>query len=104
MMPLVLFAQKDSTKLSFKKYFLPTGVRVGTDVITLAKNIYDDSFSGWEANVDLDFYRYYLTLDYGNWGRLYKRDDGLRYSNNGNYFRAGVDVNFLAKDTAKNMF
>lgn len=97
------FAQKDTTKLSFKKYYVPTGVRVGTDVISLVRNSYDDSFTGWEANVDLDFYRYYLTLDYGNWGRSYERD-GLDYSNNGNYFRAGIDVNFLTKDPARNMF
>jgi hypothetical protein len=99
----VLFAQTDSTRLSFKKYYVPTGVRVGTDVIALSRNFYDDSFKGWEANVDLDFYRYYLALDYGNWARLYQKD-GLKYSNDGNYFRAGVDVNFLTKDPQRNMF
>jgi hypothetical protein len=97
-------AQKDTTRLSFKKYYIPTGIRVGTDAITLTRNAYDPSFSGWEANVDVDFYRYYVALDYGNWSRLYERGDGLRYENNGGYFRAGVDVNFLTRDPNRNMF
>jgi hypothetical protein len=102
--PATAFAQKDTTKLSFKKYYVPTGIRVGVDAISLARNFYDDSFKGWEANVDVDFYRYYLTVDYGSWERSYTREDGLSYTNDGNYFRAGVDVNFLTKDPARNMF
>jgi hypothetical protein len=104
LMPLAAFSQKDSTRLSFKTHYIPTGIRIGTDAISIARNFYDDSFSGWEANVDVDFYRYFLTIDYGHWGREYEREDRLRYSNNGNYWRVGVDVNFLTKDPARNMF
>jgi hypothetical protein len=100
---LIAFAQKDTTHLSFKTYYVPTGVRISTDLISFSRNFYDDSFSGWEANVDVDFYRYYLTIDYGNWARSYENEQ-LKYSNDGNYFRAGVDVNFLTKDAQRNMF
>ncbi len=101
--PLVGYGQRDTTKLSFKKYYVPTGIRVGTDVISLVQNQVDETFSGWEANLDVDFYRYYLAVDYGNWSRIYERD-GLSYLNDGNYFRAGVDVNFLTQDPDRNMF
>jgi hypothetical protein len=103
-LPFISFAQKDTTRLSFKKYYIPTGIRVGTDAISIARNFYDKSFTGWEANLDVDFYRYFLSIDYGHWGRLYEREDRMRYSNNGNYWRVGVDVNFLTKDPARNMF
>lgn len=103
--PLCAAAQRDSTKLSFKEYYLPTGVRIGTDIIPIVRNYSDKTFSGWEASVDVDFYRYFLTAEVGNWARLYHRpDEGLRYANDGNYFRVGIDVNFLKKDSARNMF
>jgi Domain of unknown function (DUF6048) len=83
--------------------FLPTGVRVGTDILALAKTSFDDTFDGWELNADVDFYRYYFAVDYGYWARDYVTDEGL-YSNGGDYVRLGVDVNFLKKDPDKNMF
>ena len=86
-----------------QKSFLPTGIRIGTDVLALAKSSFDDTFDGWELNADVDFYRYYFALDYGYWARDYVTDEGV-YSNGGDYVRLGVDVNFLKKDPDKNMF
>jgi len=83
--------------------FLPTGIRVGTDILALAKTSIDDTFDGWELNADVDFYRYYFAVDYGYWARDYATDEGI-YSNGGDYVRLGVDVNFLKKDPDKNMF
>jgi hypothetical protein len=106
-MPLLAAAQKkDSVKtdsLGAKKY-IPTGVRVGTDAISIYKSHAQNNFSGWEVNGDVDFDRYYLALDYGSWGRKYSGDSVGSYSNRGNYWRVGVDVNFLTKDPEKNMF
>ncbi len=90
-------------KDSVRNKFLPTGVRVGTDALALVRNTYDETFKGWEVNADVDFYRYYLTVDYGSWGRTYIQESSS-YSNNGNYFRIGADVNFLTKNADKNMF
>ena len=74
-------------------------------MISLAKSHYVSSFTGWEVNADVDFYRYYLTVDYGSWGRNYvQKNDSGAYANTGNYYRIGVDVNFLTKDPDKNMF
>ena len=86
-----------------KKDFIPTGIRVGTDVFALVKSTYDETFKGWELNADVDFYRYYLAVDYGYWGRTYISEDA-NYSNDGTYVRVGADVNFLKKDPDKNMF
>jgi hypothetical protein len=106
-MPLALLAQKaDSVKQktdTTRYRFRPTGIRFGTDVISLVKSRYVESFKGWEVNADIDFYRYYLTIDYGSWGRTYYPDGG-KYNNDGNYYRAGIDVNFLKKDPEKNMY
>jgi len=96
---MVLLAQE---KDSVRNKFLPTGIRVGTDVYALVRNTYDETFNGWELNADVDFYRY-LAVDYGSWGRTYVQDSSS-YSNNGNYFRIGADVNFLTKNPDKNMF
>jgi len=82
---------------------LPTGIRGGIDALALARNFYDESFNGWEINGDVDFYRYYLAVDYGYWARDFT-DNGNIYANDGTYFRVGVDVNFLTKDPEKNMF
>jgi hypothetical protein len=83
--------------------YLPTGIRIGTDVIALIKSNRQIDFNGWEVNADLDFNRYYLALDYGSWGRNFS-SDSASYSNDGKYWRVGVDVNFLLKDVDRNMF
>jgi hypothetical protein len=95
---------KDTVKVKKDpRRFIPTGVRVGTDALSIARNFYDNSFSGWEVDADVDFDRYYLALEYGTWSRNFN-GSGNVYDNDGNYFRAGIDVNFLTKDPEKNMF
>lgn len=91
--------EKDSVTL---KDFIPTGVRLGTDVLALIKSGYEDRFSGWEVNADVDFHRYFLAIDFGNWQRSIPYDQG-HYSNDGTYYRIGADMNFLTKDPYKNV-
>jgi hypothetical protein len=102
------FAQSSDTTVVVKKdtvknKFVPTGIRVGTDVIALIKSSTQDNFTGWEVNADVDFNRYYLNFDYGSWGRNFASDSAT-YQNEGRYWRLGVDVNFLLKDVERNMF
>ena len=103
------YAQKTDTDTSkhdadiVRNRFIPTGIRIGTDLISIAKTQYVKSFSGWEVNAEVDFYRYYLAMEYGSWGRTYYPVNG-QYTNDGNYFRVGVDVNFLKNDPDKNVF
>jgi hypothetical protein len=82
---------------------MPTGIRVGMDLISLIRTQTDESFKGYEVNADVDFYRYYLTAELGHWER-YVKDTENDYSNNGDYWRVGADVNFLKNDPDKNMF
>lgn len=82
---------------SVKGKFTPTQVRIGTDVLALIKTSVDDTYSGWEVNTDVGIHRYFLTLDVGQWSRDFVTNDD-QYSNDGQYFRVGVDVNFLQKN------
>lgn len=82
---------------------MPTGIRIGTDLIALAKIPLSDQFDGWEVSADVDLYKYYLTFEYGNWQKT-KSSVDQSYSNSGNYFRVGGDVNLLLKDPDRNMF
>jgi Domain of unknown function (DUF6048) len=103
---LAFSQSKDSVRrdtITIKDY-IPTGIRIGTDLISLVKSQYQKDFSGWEVNADVDFRRYYLALDYGSWSRTFNSDSGNNYFNDGTYWRAGVDVNFLLKDLDRNMF
>jgi hypothetical protein len=81
----------------------PTGLRVGTDLISLGKTIAQQPLKSWEITADVDLGRYYPTLELGSWSREAKLVNGL-YNNEGQYFRVGVDINFLLKDPDKNMF
>jgi hypothetical protein len=81
----------------------PTGIRIGTDLIALGKTIANSSLRGWEFNADVEMGRYYPTFDYGRWSRDLPITNG-NYTNDGRYFRLGVDINFLTKDPDKNMF
>jgi hypothetical protein len=86
-----------------KHKYVPTGIRIGTDLISIVKTQYQTDFSGWEVNADADFHRNYLAADFGSGSRTFQSDSGT-YSNDGTYWRVGVDVNFLVKDVDRNMF
>lgn len=101
---LPLCAQDRIEGDSSKYRFLPTGIRVGTDLLSIGKSYYTDYFKGWEINVDADIYRrWYAAIDYGSWKTNYQMENGV-YASDGRYFRVGVDVNFLLKDPDRNMF
>ena len=89
---------------TIRNRFLPTGVRVGYDAISFAKSRLQNDFHGWEFEGDIDFNRYYFTLEYGNWGRNLVAGSTATYANDGNYWRVGIDVNFLTRDPDRNVF
>lgn len=88
---------------TIKNKYLPTGIRIGTDIISIIKSQSGNKFEAWEINADVDFYRYYLALDYGRWSRNEALVNGT-YQNDGTYFRIGTDINFMLKDPDRNMF
>jgi hypothetical protein len=83
--------------------YIPTGVRIGYDLMTLGKSQFGNRMNGWEIAVDADFHRYFLVVEYGRWAVTDPLSNGT-YSNDGGYYRIGIDVNFLKKDPVKNMF
>jgi hypothetical protein len=90
-----------------RKSFAPTGLRIGTDLVSLIKSQRQDNFNGWEVNADIDFHRYLLAVDVGSWGRSYRKDStaySSTYKNDGKYWRVGVDANFLTRDPDRNVF
>jgi hypothetical protein len=98
---LVTTAAAQSTD-TVKHMYLPTGLRVGTDMLSIVRSYAGEKFDGWEVNADIDFYKYYVAVDYGNWARHLTLPSG-DYENKGTYFRVGADVNLLAKDPDRNM-
>lgn len=102
-LPVLLVAQEKRASDTTRFKYLPTGVRVATDVLSLVRTQTSERFSGWEVNADIDFARYYLTIDYGDWRSNVVLNNGT-YVTDGNYLRLGADVNFLLKDPDRNMF
>lgn len=92
-------AQQDSVR----NKFLPTGIRVGVDAISIVRSQVNDNFSGYEFQADVDFYRYFLVVEAGQWERNFDNETDA-YKNNGRYMRIGADVNFLLKDEDRNVF
>ncbi len=95
-------AQEKTAQDTTRHKLLPTGLRVGTDLMAIARTQVLDRYEGWEVHADIDFTRYYLAVDYGTWRSDFALDNGS-YQNDGTYFRVGADVNFLLKDPDRNM-
>jgi hypothetical protein len=101
--------KKDSVEITLpdslrgRNIYLPTGIRIGTDVFTAIKSYRNLTFDGWEVNADIDFNRYYLAVDYGRWSQGVNLPNGW-YNNDGKYIRFGVDMNMLKRDPDRNMF
>lgn len=96
--------QIDSAKMVSK--FIPTGVRVGFDLVSLGQGVIKNGLPAitqgrvrqWKFNADVDFYRYFLALEYGVFERQWEGLDNTLYNNNGQFLKIGVDVNFLHRD------
>jgi hypothetical protein len=73
------------------------------DAVAFAQSRLQNSFRGWEFEGDVDFYRYYLTFESGG-SRRNLSSDSTSYANDGTYWRAGIDVNFLTTDPDRNVF
>ena len=90
-------------KQDTSRTFMPSGIRFGVEAISLIKSNSNEGFQGKEISLDTDFDRYFLVTEIGQSSRNLEIQNGT-YSNDGKYFRIGVDVNFLKKDPDKNMF
>lgn len=69
------------------------GLRVGTDLFKLSRNIWDDNYTGFEINGD---YRWnknvYIAAELGRDDR-FKAEDRLSFTTKGQYLKIGIDYN-----------
>jgi len=77
--------------------YSPTAIRIGYDLSSVVNTLVDPDKTQFEINADIDFHRYYLSLDYGIQKSVREGDD-FSYKNSGNFFRIGADVNFNHND------
>ena len=94
LVPIILKAQKGTV--------LPSAVRIGTDLGYLGVSIFDPEKKTFEINTDIDFYKFFITADYGMASWSFSKPD-YDYSNSGSYFKIGLDYNFLARDPDLNV-
>ena len=82
--------------------YIPTALRVGTDLTLIGGRIFGTGRNQYELNTDLQFGKYFFALDYGFGSRQHVRDDFI-YEFQGSYFRIGVDYNFIPDDPDNNL-
>lgn len=77
-----------------EKRFVPTGIRIGTDLSLLGISAFSSNRSGYEINGDIDFDKFFLVWDIGHENRD-RVTPLFNYNSEGDYFRIGLDVNLL---------
>ncbi len=70
------------------------GLRLGTDLYRLTRNIYDKDYQGFEFNGDYRLsQKWYAAAEIGNEKRTKDEADLYNYTTNGSYIKIGVDFN-----------
>lgn len=80
----------------------PSAVRIGTDLGFLGVSLFDPDRTMYEFNADIDFYKMFITADFGLSGWEIAQE-GFAYDNSGSYFKVGIDYNLIARDTDLNV-
>ena len=93
-----LFIHPDSVKGKF----IPTGVRFGAEAINIGRTFTGDDYTELTFIADVDFYRYFLNVEFGIFERTRQDNLGQTYDISATYFRVGPEINFLKKDPEKN--
>ncbi|MGM0581480.1 MAG: DUF6048 family protein [Bacteroidota bacterium] len=84
-----------------KSFFIPTGIRIGTDLVALGVNVFGNQRQRYEFQADIDFHRIYLVGSYGT--NTYQiSTEEFDYQNNGSYYRIGLEADFLKFDPDHN--
>jgi len=91
---------------SARSKYLPTGVRVGFDLISFGQGVINNGvqaitqgeFREIQFSADIDFYRYFLNVEYGRFETELTVPDRGFYEISGSHFKVGPDVNFLHRD------
>lgn len=82
--------KKDTIQTAFKKNY---GLRVGTDLNRLARNVYDNDYSGFEIVADYRMSKnLYIAAEVGN-EKKFLDEEQFQNTQNGYYVKAGIDYN-----------
>ena len=81
---------------------MPSAVRIGTDLGFIGVSLFDPDRKLFELNADIDLYKLFITADYGMASWEFSRER-FAYSNEGSYFKVGIDYNFIARDPDLNV-
>lgn len=82
--------------------YLPTAYRAGVDIISLGNNFLSPLYNNLEINNDFQYGKRFITIDIGTANRTLNSDDFF-YRYNGNFFRLGIDHNFIHDDPDGNV-
>ncbi len=101
-------SDKEKKKAERKKYRVPldmkpSAVKVGTDIIGLARTGTSTGFTHLEGQFDIDFHRYFAVLDVGHERNAIVGEE-YNYTNRGNYVRGGVQINMMPYNVDKSFF
>ncbi len=84
-------------------FYIPTGLRVGTDLVALGITAFGGDRQRYEFEADVDFHNFYLAGSYGI-ASYELVEPTFNYANEGSFFRIGIDANFLKSDPDLNTF
>ena len=74
--------------------YIPTGIRVGIDLNSFARNLWDENKKLTEYQLDIDARHFLLAFEYGT-SEVEENEPEFSYQNKGSYFRIGPEINFL---------
>lgn len=83
------------------KEYLPSQIKVGTDLSYLGLSLISNEKNQFELNADIDISRFFISGDYG-FAEWKFSNENFTYDNSGNYFRVGLDYNFMKNDEDDN--
>ncbi|MGF1638631.1 MAG: DUF6048 family protein [Cyclobacteriaceae bacterium] len=83
--------------------FIPSGVRVGTDLPYFGYQAFSQNLKPWELTADIDIHKFFLVADYGRVSYT-ANENYHNYNSQGSYMRIGADFNFLNQDTTHSVF
>ncbi|MFA0962266.1 DUF6048 family protein [Roseivirga sp. BDSF3-8] len=101
-LPAFAQSESDSVRVREKKDWKPSAIRVGTELTGPVFGLFNKDYFQWELTADVDFHRYFLVVDYGYEERI-REGQNFRFETSGNYWRAGVDMNFLTTDPSRSV-
>ena len=83
--------------------FVPKGIRLGVDLVGVGKTAFDPDKTELEFSADVELHRYLINFEYGQFEVARQGSNASSYQNKGRYFRTGVDINLMRKDTDTNI-